>query len=124
MKKSLGNLPEIKGDSERLSQVFMNLFLNAIQAMPNGGTLSIESNVRSLTYICVEVCDTGRGVPEDKLDKIFDPFFTSKEEGAGMGLAVAYRIVKEHGGEINVDSEIGKGTEFRVWLPIKPERSV
>jgi len=124
VERDLDNLPEIEGDSERLFQVFMNVFLNAIQAMPSGGILFIKSSVRSLTYVCVEVCDTGMGIPADKLDKIFDPFFSSKATGAGMGLAVAYRIVKEHGGEINVESEVGKGTEFRIWLPIKPELSV
>ncbi len=124
VEKALNNLPELKGDSERLSQVFMNLFLNAIQAMPQGGTLSIKSSIRSLTYVCVEVTDTGIGIPSDRLDKIFDPFFSSKEEGTGMGLAVAYRIVKEHGGEMNVESEVGKGTEFRIWLSIRPELSV
>jgi signal transduction histidine kinase len=124
VEKSLDNLPKIMGDPELISQVFMNLILNAIQAMPNGGNLSIKSNTPSLTYVCVEVSDTGAGIPGGKLDKIFDPFFSSKEKGAGMGLAVAYRIVKEHGGEINVESEIGKGTEFRIWLPIKLKPSV
>ncbi len=121
--EEMRKVPEIEGDSEQLSQVFMNLFLNAIQAMPQGGTLFIKSSVQSLNYVCLEVSDTGVGIPSDKLDKIFDPFFSSKEGGTGMGLAVAYRIVKEHGGEINVESEVGKGTEFRIWLPIKPEPS-
>jgi signal transduction histidine kinase len=131
--KDLKGLPAIEGDAGQLSQVFMNLFLNAIQAMPQGGSLSISSDLRSPNYICIEVSDTGAGIPSGKIDNVFDPFFSTKEVGSGMGLAVAYRIVKEHGGEINVESEVasprgsargGRGTEFRVWLPIKPELSV
>lgn len=118
--KELKHRPKIEGDAEQLSQVFMNLFLNAIQA---GGELSVKSAPRGPNFICIEVRDTGAGIPADKIDNIFDPFFTTKDKGTGMGLAVAYRIVKEHGGEINVESEVGKGTEFRIWLPIKQKRS-
>lgn len=121
--KELKHKPKIEGDAEQLSQVFMNLFLNAIQVMPNGGELSVRSAPRGPNFICIEVRDAGSGIPADKIDSIFDPFFTTKDKGTGMGLAVAYRIVKEHGGEINVESEVGKGTEFRIWLPIKQKRS-
>ena len=96
---------------------FLKMFIGCTRAkMVHGQTFILR--IRSLKT------DTGMGIPFDGLEKIFDPFFSSKEEGTGMGLAVAYRIVKEHGGEINVESEVGKGTEFRIWLPIKPELSV
>ena len=121
--KRLIGLPKIKGDAELLSQVFLNLFLNAIQAMPDGGELSVGSKVCNNNSVYLEVCDTGQGIPEEKLDNIFDPFFTTKEEGSGMGLAVAYRIIKEHNGEITVESQPGKGTRFFIWLPIRPELS-
>ncbi|MFH1683413.1 MAG: ATP-binding protein, partial [Candidatus Margulisiibacteriota bacterium] len=115
-------LPEIEGDAEQLSQVFTNLILNAIQAMPEGGTLFISSRLQGAGAVYIEVSDTGVGIPADEIDKIFDPFYSTKEDGTGMGLAVAYRSVKEHGGDIQVESSFGKGTKFRVWLPIKPKR--
>jgi signal transduction histidine kinase len=120
----LSDLPEIEGDLEQLSQVFMNLFLNAIQAMDEGGALTIKARLQGPTSINVEVSDTGIGIPAEKLDRIFDPFFSLKERGSGMGLAVVYRIIKEHKGEINVESELGKGTKFTLWLSIKAKRSV
>jgi len=118
---NLGELPEIKGDHDQLSQVFMNLLLNAIQAMPGCGKLSVRS-YSSIDNIYVEITDSGVGIPSDRIDKIFDPFFSTKHDGTGMGLAVAYRIVKEHQGEINVESQVGKGTRFILWLPIKHEQ--
>ncbi|MEA3493091.1 MAG: ATP-binding protein [Candidatus Margulisiibacteriota bacterium] len=120
--KELKHRPKIEGDAEQLSQVFMNFLLNAIQAMGDRGELSVKSAPRGPNFLCIEVRDTGAGIPTGKIDNIFDPFFTTRDKGTGMGLAVAYRIVKEHGGEINVESEIGRGTEFRIWLPIKQKR--
>ncbi|OGB87279.1 hypothetical protein A3H38_05530 [candidate division WOR-1 bacterium RIFCSPLOWO2_02_FULL_46_20] len=113
----------IKGDAEQLSQVFMNLLLNAVQAMPEGGGLVVESRVANHESIVIEVTDNGQGIAADKLDNIFDPFYSTKDEGVGMGLAVAYRIVKEHGGEVKVESQVGKGTTFKIWLPIKQKPS-
>ncbi|MFH1542816.1 MAG: ATP-binding protein [bacterium] len=123
LRLELGQLPLVQGDEEQLSQVVMNLMLNAIQAMPTGGAITIKSKVQSPTSLIIEVMDSGQGIPADQLDKIFDPFFTTKDEGTGMGLAVAYRIIKEHNGEIKVESQMKKGTVFSIWLPIKPERS-
>lgn len=116
-------VPLISADSERLSQAFMNVILNAVQAMPGGGKLLIGCKPLSNDEIEVEISDSGKGIPEDKLPNIFDPFFTTKGTGTGMGLAVTYRIVKEHGGKIEVESEPGAGTTFKIWLPIKPKRS-
>jgi len=122
--KQLSAVPRIMGDAEQLSQALMNLALNALQAMPAGGTLTIGSWRQGAELVGVEVGDTGTGIPEEKLDRIFDPFFTSRDEGTGMGLAVVYRVIKEHGGEIQVESRVGKGTRFSLWLSIRPKRSV
>jgi two-component system NtrC family sensor kinase len=113
------NLPLIMGSAHNLQQVFLNLFLNAIQAMPDKGILKIKSYVENGS-LKIDVSDTGVGIPDENLDKIFDPFFTTKEigQGTGLGLSVSYGIIKKHRGNISVDSEIGKGTTFSVLLPI------
>jgi signal transduction histidine kinase len=118
--RDFAGLPHIQGDSDQLSQVFMNFALNAVQAMPEGGRLSIKSYARGSNSVYVEVSDTGVGIPAEKLHKRYDPFFRTKDKGTGMGLAVAYRIIKEHGGETQVESQVGKGTKFKLWLPIRP----
>jgi len=116
------DLPHIVLDEPQMKQVFMNLIINAIQAMPDGGTIE----VRALTddarkQIIVEVSDTGAGIAEKHLNRIFDPFFTTKTagKGTGLGLAVSYGIVEQHGGEITVLSALGKGTMFTVALPLE-----
>lgn len=113
------NLPRIRGNAHNLQQVFLNLFLNAIQAMPDGGRLSVRSFVEN-GEVKLNVADTGVGIPEENLDKVFDPFFTTKEpgRGTGLGLSVSYGIVKKHHGRITVESEIGKGTTFSVVFPL------
>ena len=111
------NPPAILADADELSQVFSNLFANAIFEMREGGQLSVvlDSSDKELQ---VSVADTGRGIAEEDLGKIFDPFFTTKEKGTGFGLSVVLRIVKTYGGRISVESEPGAGTTFRIWLPI------
>jgi PAS domain S-box-containing protein len=124
------NLPEILADRDQIQQVFFNIILNAIQAMPQGGSLIIrawqtisrqqrEDSVKD-HYIKIEVADTGTGIAVDKLSKIFDPFFSTKEvgKGAGLGLTVSYGIIKRHGGWIDVRSRVGKGSVFTVYLPL------
>lgn len=124
-------LPKIWIDREQLKQVFMNLILNAIQAMKNGGSIVVSTRLsnssneqgRSAQFVEVEVQDTGIGIPEENLEHIFDPFFTSKDEGSGLGLSISHQIIQEHGGYINVRSKVGEGTSFLVNLPIgKPSR--
>jgi signal transduction histidine kinase len=110
----------VQGDAEQLMQVFMNLILNAIDAMPKGGTLIIKGVGEEGKGVRVEVGDTGVGIPADKLKNVFDPFFTTKEGGMGLGLAVTYRIIKEHNGEIEVKSRMGEGTTFKIWLSTRP----
>jgi len=115
------DLPLLWGDASKLQQVFVNLITNAAQAMPGGGTIKIKAYVaEDGRNIAIDVIDRGVGIPADKLDSIFDPFFTTKEEGqgTGLGLSVSHGIVKEHRGEITVESTEGKGSRFTVYLPI------
>jgi signal transduction histidine kinase len=126
------NLPKAWIDREQMKQVFMNLILNAIQAMKGPGTVTLISRAVSKNgtqpaaeFVQVEVKDTGIGIPEANLQHIFDPFFTSKDEGSGLGLAVSYQIVQEHGGFVTVESTVGAGTSFFVHVPVgKPMRPV
>jgi len=115
------NIPEIMADKDQIQQVFINFILNASDAMPNGGEIKISSSViENGEYVEVKFIDTGLGISEGNKHKIFDPFFTTKESGTGLGLSISYGIVEQHGGTINVESELGKGTTFIVHLPIKP----
>jgi len=111
-------LPAVYGNSGKLQQVFMNLIMNARDAMPRGGELTIATESENST-VNVEVSDNGVGIPADHLNKIFDPFFTTKatSRGTGLGLAVTYGIIREHSGSIQVDSVVGRGTTFRLEFP-------
>lgn len=113
-------LPDIPIDRGQIRQVFMNLVMNACQAMPTGGVLTLQSELCD-DFVVVTVADTGIGIDEDKLNNIFDPFFTTKDrDGTGLGLSISYGIVKNHGGRIEVQSVLGEGTVFRVLLPVSP----
>jgi signal transduction histidine kinase len=113
-------LPEIRGHPHDVQQVFLNLFLNAIQAMSEGGELRVEATAVNGDWVRVQVSDTGSGIPPEHLPEIFDPFFTTKGPGmgTGLGLSVSHGIVAEHGGRIEVTSDPGKGTTFSVYLPV------
>lgn len=111
-------IPPLFLDKGQISQVFLNIVLNAIQAMPGGGTLTVSLK-RSLDKIYVQFQDTGVGIAEDHLPHLFQPFFTSKKEGTGLGLAIVQRIVEAHSGGIYVQSEVGKGTTFAIEFPVK-----
>lgn len=113
------NLPKIYVDSDQLQQVFLNLFLNARDAMPNGGSLSIKT-FNDSKQVSIEISDDGIGIDEGSLKQIFDPFFTTKPtgKGTGLGLAVCYGIITAHGGKIEVRQNNGKGTNFVIFLPI------
>ncbi|MBI3356056.1 MAG: hypothetical protein HY038_04670 [Nitrospirae bacterium] len=112
-------LPEIHGDSDLMTQVLLNLVLNAVQAMPERGTLRVATAREGAHHIRLTVADTGQGIPPDILPKIFEPFVTTKEpgKGTGLGLTVVLGIVQEHGGSITVDSTPGQGTTFTLCLP-------
>jgi signal transduction histidine kinase len=122
----------IQGDANQLHQVFVNFYLNAIEAMASGGILTIgthnvareyllDAPAQNFSWIQIKISDTGKGIDRDELQKIFDPFYTSKSEGTGLGLSVAYNIVQEHGGSIDVESVPTQGTEFVILLPVSQE---
>jgi len=117
-------LPEVTGNPRNLQQVFLNLMLNAIQAMPDGGELGVGAAVEG-GFLRVDIRDTGVGIPEEALNKIFDPFFTTKDpgQGTGLGLAVSYGIIEAHRGKISVQSTVGKGSNFSVLLPLAEPRA-
>ncbi len=119
---------QVKGDAQRLRQVFWNLLINACQAMPGGGTLTVSATPRftkNAPATCeVILADTGQGIAREFLDHIFDPFFTTKNEGTGLGLAIVYRIIEDHQGTISVDSETGKGARFVINLPLFEDSSI
>jgi len=112
-------LPVILGSTTRLQQVFLNLFMNARDAMPGGGMLEVRTGARNGS-VEIEVTDTGAGIPPEHLHRIFDPFFTTKAtgRGTGLGLSVSYGIIKEHAGKVDVRSTPGKGTSFRLEFPV------
>ena len=127
----------IRMDRQQLLHAFMNVLLNAVQAMPDGGTLTVRaratSNVERRTSdstirnpqsaIVIEVEDTGPGIPPEHRDRIFEPYFTTKEGGTGLGLALAYKIFQEHDGSITVESRVGSGATFLIMLPAVPTPS-
>ncbi|NLW34066.1 sensor histidine kinase [Syntrophorhabdus aromaticivorans] len=117
------DLPEIDADPSQLTQVFVNLIVNAIQAMPAGGTLTIRT-LKGRGKVFLTIGDTGVGMDEEALQKIFTPFFTTKDVGlgTGLGLPVAHGIIAAHGGSIKVESKVGKGTTCRIQLPTKRNR--
>jgi two-component system, NtrC family, sensor kinase len=123
VERDLGRLPSISADFGQLRQAFANVVINAADAMPDGGTLSVRSRYSSVTHeVCVEIEDTGIGIPADQLAKVFDPFFTSKTKGTGLGLSVVYGIVQHHRGRITMASRVGKGTTVTFWLPMNVPR--
>jgi len=115
------NLPKVQCDFKQIQQVFLNLMYNASEAMSNGGTLTVTANRASGSkgFLEVVISDTGCGIAKEDMENIFDPFFTTKEEekGVGLGLSVVYGIIAKHNGTITVESELGKGSTFRVQLP-------
>jgi len=114
------SLPPIRGNTGKLQQVFVNLFLNARDAMPLGGELAIHTGMND-SAVVINVSDTGAGIPKENLSRIFDPFFTTKGigQGTGLGLAISYGIIQEHGGGIFVESASGQGTRFTLKLPAR-----
>ena len=111
-------LPELRADPALLRQALLNLALNACQAMPEGGKLVMGARVEKDRRLALIVDDTGAGISADRLDRIFDLYYTTKPQGSGIGLSIVYRIVQLHGGEIEVQSTEGRGTTFRLLLPM------
>lgn len=120
--RKLGNIPAVICSPSQINQVFLNLVTNAAQAMEGAqGRITLGSRAED-GGVVVEVSDTGKGIAPENLQKIFDPFFSTKEigKGTGLGLSISYKIVQQHGGRIGVESTVGRGTTFRVWLPLQP----
>ncbi|MCL6558185.1 MAG: PAS domain-containing protein, partial [Firmicutes bacterium] len=112
------DLPPVNMDPEQMQQVLMNIFYNSYQAMPEGGTLRVETGLTpDGEYVVITIADTGCGIPQENLSRIFDPFFTTKARGSGLGLALVHEIVEAHGGYVDVKSKVGVGTTMRVYLP-------
>ncbi|MBI5788768.1 MAG: sensor histidine kinase [Candidatus Schekmanbacteria bacterium] len=113
-------LPMLSLDRERMRQVFLNLLLNALQAISGSGEINCkieQVSVKNKDYLAVTIEDSGDGISRENLANIFNPFFTTKKSGSGLGLAISYKIVQEHGGQIQVESQVGKGSSFTVFLP-------
>lgn len=105
-------------EPNRLKQVFINIIKNAIEVMPNGGRVTVQVDKSMDDWVCISIADEGTGIPEEKLKSIGRPFYTTKERGTGLGLMVSFKIVEEHGGKIDIESEVGVGTTFKIYLPI------
>lgn len=113
VKEDYQPVPAIKGNPEELQEVVVNLIQNAIEAMSGGGTLTLKTYAED-NRVVAEITDTGKGIPEEIREKIFDPFYSTRHEGTGLGLSIVYRIIREHGGDIKLSSEVGKGTTFKL----------
>ncbi|WP_053104093.1 ATP-binding protein [Bacillus sp. FJAT-27231] len=111
------SLPLVCCEPQQIKQVMINLIKNAVEAMPSGGNILIQTAAKSRGYASIEVCDEGIGIPEDKLQKLFEPFYTSKETGTGLGLMVSKKIIEDHKGSLTFSSEVGKGTAALILLP-------
>jgi len=111
------DLPPVLVDPDRMTQVFLNLFLNALAAMERGGVLSVGLALQDGRTLRITVGDTGTGIRKEDLGRVFDPYFTTKPSGTGLGLAIVHRIIESHGGEIRLESEPGRGTVFTILLP-------
>lgn len=133
IKKFHPDLPHCLFDRDKLKQAFMNIVLNAIEAMPEGGTLEIQTThdfkdskqteSKESGTVCIGVIDTGVGIPPDELERLFEPFVTTKSQGTGLGLANAKRVLEQHGGEISIESTVGTGTKVSLRLPVSPAHS-
>ena len=125
-KNFTSNLPLVMVDAEQIKQVLLNILLNAVQSIPGEGQIWVETRVvripredTTVRFVQIEVRDTGVGIPKENMEKVFDPFFSTRPDGSGLGLAISYQIIHEHGGFIDLESEVGKGTSFRVHLALK-----
>jgi two-component system NtrC family sensor kinase len=122
IERDLAPVPDVLADFGQLRQAFVNIAMNACEAMGTSGRLRVETRVRD-GRVEIAFSDTGPGIPPERLSKVFDPFFTTKEKGTGLGLSVVYGIVERHGGTVLVDSEVGEGTTFTIRLPVSEAKA-
>jgi two-component system sensor histidine kinase HydH len=111
-------LPLVPADRDQLSQAFLNLLINSLEAMQEGGKIRVGIRRAGQDSLKVIIGDTGKGIPGEDLEKVFEPFFSTKRKGTGLGLAIVHQIVEGHGGDIRVESKEGEGTDFQIILPI------
>ena len=118
LKQELGEVPLIECNGQQIGQVFINLLVNAAQAIKDRGTITVPTFYRD-GRVFAQISDTGQGIAPNVIDKIFDPFFSTKDvgKGTGLGLSISYEIIKNHGGDIKVDSQLGEGTSFTMSFP-------
>lgn len=114
--KAMKGLPDAPLDAGQIKQALVNVIKNAMQAMTKGGRLTLETG-SSAEGVWVSVNDSGGGIPQEQLNRIFEPFYTTKKKGSGLGLMIVQRIIRDHGGRIDLESRVGEGTTFRLWLP-------
>jgi signal transduction histidine kinase len=121
--KQYGNVPEVSCSPSKINQVFLNLISNAAQAIESQGTITLSTQRHDDHHVAFCIRVTGSGIPAEIIDKIRDPFFTTKEvgSGTGLGLSIVDEIIRSHGGDLTVESEVGKGSAFTVILPIKDQ---
>lgn len=123
MKDLSEHLPEIYADPQQLRQIFINLLLNAYEAMPNGGIVTVKTAHDSSRSVEISISDTGKGIDKEIIDKIFQPFFTTKKKGTGLGLSISKQLIEQHGGTIEVVNGTGGGVTFAIKIPVvQPER--
>jgi signal transduction histidine kinase len=124
LKDLYASLPSVTLDKEQIKQVLLNILLNAVDATPENGTISVSTRpvTRNGYLDCVQVviADTGKGIPAEDLEKVFTPFYTTKHTGSGLGLSISHQIIQEHQGNIEVESKLNQGTTFRIILPVNP----
>jgi two-component system sensor histidine kinase HydH len=121
IEKNWGEIPKVFGDQRQLRHLFHNLFLNSCQAMPNGGQVTLRTFLTKeaeRTWIACEVRDTGGGIPPELLHNIFNPFFTTKDHGSGLGLSIVHKIITRHQGEVDIDNRPGEGVSFLIKFPL------
>lgn len=125
-KRIAPDLPAVQGKRQDLQQAFVNILLNAVQAMPDGGTITIRADRGPDGYLQIDIADNGLGIQPEALEHIFDPFYTTKRssQGTGLGLSIVYNIIRTHGGYVEVKSKVGQGTTFSIYLPIHTEKKV
>jgi PAS domain S-box-containing protein len=129
IEKAYSEVPDIMIDGDKIREVINNIVSNAVDFMPKGGILTVtvlEEKIKERHYLCVKISDTGIGIPSDKLRLVFEPFFTTKvmEKGTGLGLAISKKIVEDHGGFIKVESEVGKGSTFSIYIPLEKNKII
>jgi signal transduction histidine kinase len=125
VRKFYGEVPEIECSPSQINQVFLNIITNAAQAIEDYGEIVITTRLHDERHVAIRIADTGCGIPEENFAKIRDPFFTTKEvgTGTGLGLSIVDEIIRSHGGDLLVESKVGKGSAFTVILPIKSTAS-